>query len=400
MSDDTLGKFARERRLAAGLGLRQAARLMNVSATYLSRVENDTDPPSAMLQHKMSEIYETAIGEFASRARARAGDRSAAAAHGLAMESSAELRALYRMGTRLSPEKVQNVLRKMLLDEGYSEEEIERELASLRSELPRVSNSARDGLFAAEARPRFLTKGRIAHMARQMLLQNGLTQEAYVPPTPIELLVENEPGILYRIDNLKCDKHGNPLVLGLTGWDYHGNRQIVINSALADSNSKSDEHRFNFTLAHELFHAVEHLPRVPKEAVPPMARTQVLVDFGQVPPRSRAEKAVNRWTRNGAGPRGLTTDEDWREWQSNIFASAVLMPDWAVVAEFRNRVGPENVLVGPPSNQREVALKLAGQTFFELDFYENSLADLFGVSRQAMAIRLLQLGLVEEVAAK
>jgi len=64
-------------------------------------------------------------------------------------------------------------------------------------------------------------------------------------------------------------------VLGLTGWDEGGNRQIVINSVLADRQWESEEHRFNFTLGHELFHAIEHLPRVPREAVAPLARIQV-----------------------------------------------------------------------------------------------------------------------------
>jgi len=399
MSEPTFGQFARQCRQSANLGLRQASRSMGISAAYLSRVESNTDPPSPVLLHKMSQAYNTPIGELAAKARARdaSGYRSAAAAHGLTMESNAELRALYRMGTRLSPEKVQTLLRQMLSEEGFSDEDIERELARLRSELPRVSNNGRDGLFATEARPRRLSKARIAEMAARLLHRNGLCQENYDPPTPVELIVESESGIAYKIARLKCDKYGRPVVLGLTGWDDNGNRQIIVNSALADGRSECDERRFNFTLAHELFHAIEHLPRVPNSPAAPLARMQVFVDTHCSKPRSIAEKAVSRWAGDNAGPQSLKTDEDWREWQSNTFASALLMPDYAILGELRKRGRSQAASAGLPLNPREIALQLADERFYDSGFYEHSLADRFAVSRQAMAIRLLELGVVREV---
>ncbi len=175
----------------------------------------------------------------------------------------------------------------------------------------------------------------------------------------------------------------------------------MINSVLADSNRESDEHRFNFTLGHELFHAIEHLPRVPREAIAPLARMQVsdalYVECEAVKMRSTAERAVNSWANNSVGARGLVTDEDWREWQANTFSSALLMPHWAITAEFRRRLGAESVMVDRSANPREAALQIAGELVFESDNYEKSLAGLFAVSRQAMAIRLLELGLVKEV---
>jgi Zn-dependent peptidase ImmA (M78 family) len=221
-------------------------------------------------------------------------------------------------------------------------------------------------------------------------------KEQYLPPTPIELFVENEPDVSYRIDELRCDKSGAPLVLGLTGWDAQGRRQIVLNSKLADSDRTSDHSRFNFTLAHELFHALEHLPRVPKQTSTSLARTQVFVDWGVSHP-SVAERAVARWTRANQ-PRSFTTQEDWREWQANTFASALLMPEWAIRAEFRTRVGADATRASA-ADLREAALKIADQTGFETGDFDQSLAQLFAVSRQAMAIRLLQLRLVKEAAA-
>lgn len=235
-------------------------------------------------------------------------------------------------------------------------------------------------------------------MAEKILERNNLGEKSYAPPTPVELIVEKEPSVLYRIEELKCDKFRNPLVLGLTGWGEGGERQIVVNSVLADSHRASDSHRFNFTLAHELFHAVEHLPRIPRETVPPLARMQMFVDGEQIRRQSAAERAVKSWANNQQGPRGLSTNEDWREWQANTFAACLLMPSWAVVREFQERTASEEFEVSSSNNLREAALELADQRVFGTVIYDKSLADTFEVSRQAMAIRLIQLGLVQEVA--
>ena len=395
---NSFGSFAKASRLSAGLGLREVAREIGISAAYLSRVENDLDDPSGELMAHMSRLYKVPMEDLTSRS---AKPRASATAHGHAVQSNPELRALYRLGTQLEPADIEEVIRTVLRDKGATEREIEKQLARLKSELPRVAKSARDGLFAAEAKPRFLSKRRIASMAYDELHRSGLSIETYSPPTPIELIAESEPSIVYRIDKLKCDKNGNPLVLGLTGWDESGDRQIVINSVLADSNRESDEHRFNFTLGHELFHAIEHLPRVPKEASAPLARIQVcdavFVDTGTLRSRSAAEKAVRSWTATVAGPRRFTTDEDWREWQANVFSSALLMPEWAVRTEFHVRLSTDVMQSDQSENLREAALRVAGETTFSSGIYEKSLAQLFDVSRQSMAIRLLELGLVKEV---
>jgi Zn-dependent peptidase ImmA (M78 family) len=394
---DTFGSFIRAARIQAGLGLRQAAREIGISAAHLSRVENDLMAPSGKLMDNMARLYKVATEEFTRRGSK---PRASAAAHGHAIQASPELRALYRLGTTLEAADIEELIRNMLRERGVDESDIEKQLASLKSELPRVAKSVRDGLFAAEAKPRFLTKQKIANMAYEKLLASGFSEQSYQPPTPIELLVDNEADILYRIEKLKADKRGNPLVLGLTGWDEAGHRQIVINTLLADSARDSDGHRFNFTLAHELFHAVEHLPRVPRDAAAPLARIQisdaVFVDRDSSKPRSPAEKAVNSWAKNSAGPRDLVTDEDWREWQANAFASALLMPHWAVTAEFHARFGDEEIVVGVPRNPRDAALDFAGEKFTAGKFSRQSLAELFGVSRQSMAIRLLELGMVKE----
>jgi len=68
---------------------------------------------------------------------------------------------------------------------------------------------------------------------------------------------------------------------------------------------------------------------------------------------------------------------------------------WAVTAEFKRRFGAEAMLVGSRETPAS-ALLAAGERVFASDIYDQSLADLFAVSRQAMAIRLIELGLVKE----
>lgn len=390
----SFGAIAKAARLSAKRGLREVSREIGISAAYLSRVENDLDVPSGELIVHMARLYDVPLEKLTASA---VSPRASAAAHGQTLQESPELRALYRLGSELDSEAIEEFIRNVLREQNLTEAEIEQRLASLKSELPRVTGGTRDGLFAAEAKPRFLTKRRIAAIACEMLQKNGVSQHTYSPPTQVELLVEKEPGIVYRIEKLRCDKYENPLVLGLTGWDEHGDRQIVINSVLADGDRQSDQARFNFTLAHEFFHAVEHLPRAAKAGSPPLARSQVFIEGASAKSDSVAERAVSSWARRCGSSRQLTTDEDWREWQANTFASELLMPDWAVRTEFTERVGLDKLLLAKGTNLREGALAVAGERQFDLKFFEESLATLFAVSRQAMAIRLLQLGLVEEV---
>jgi transcriptional regulator with XRE-family HTH domain/Zn-dependent peptidase ImmA (M78 family) len=397
MTKKTFGAFARDARLNAELGLREAARRMAVSATYLSRVENDVDPASAELTVKMAKAYDREVEEFNAVA---ARPSVAAEVRGRAIQLSEELRALYRMGGTLSSDEVEEMIRFVLNKRGLSEEEIERELAQLRAELPRIRNNQGDGMFASDIRPRLLTKKSISAIAYRVLAEQGLDEQSYEPPTPVEMIVERQDGITYRISDLPASRSGEPIVLGLSKWNGLGERQIVINSALADSRKSTDTHRFSFTLGHELFHAIEHLPRsaFPKSAG--LMRHQfdeVLVErsFPAHSRKSTAQKAVDRWTRVSK-PRTLFTNEEWREWQANTFSASLLMPEWSVAAKFAERAGCGVLDVPCQANARKAAFDFAGGNLFRGTFYDKTLADIFAVSTQAMAIRLLDLGLVRE----
>jgi Zn-dependent peptidase ImmA (M78 family)/transcriptional regulator with XRE-family HTH domain len=396
----SFAEFAKRTRLEAHLGLREAARKMGISAAYLSRVENDVDPPSADLIIKMSREYACDLEELNAAARRPS---ISATTRGKSLQLSEELRALYRIGGALSAAEVEDMIRHVLKNRKMTDEEIEKELSNLRSELPRIRNSQREGLFAADIRPRVLSKRRVVSMAYDLLSQNGLDHDRYLPPTPVERLVEGVDGITYEIRDLPS-KDGEPIVLGLSRRDRGFQRQVVINSVLADSNRATDTYRFNFTLAHELFHAIEHLTIGPNATPTGMMRYSgseaAYVERRIAPLKpSRAERAVNIWAKADRSRARLFTNEDWREWQANTFAAALLMPEWALVDMFKFRLGDEYLLIPEGSTVREFALEVAGTREFRARIFEESLAERFAVSRQAMAIRMIDLGLIREVAA-
>ena len=394
------GKFVKAKRIALGLTLRKAAQELGVSAAYVSRVENGEEKPSGPLIAGMSRLYGVPVLELTKLADSS--EQSAASAHGESVRTRPELRALYRLGNEYDTETIDRLLRAFLNNEGITDEaEIERKLLELKAEFPRIAKGT-DNLLAAHAVPRFLTKRTVENLAYGFMQRHGLSPDSYAPPTEVEMLVEMEPGVEYRVDDLKCTKRGDPLVLGLSCWSADGNRQIVINSALADSRRATDVHRFNFTLGHELFHAIEHLPRTrPGRSLNRIAEVEgidEIVFLEVLRPvkiqRTPAERAVKAWVQSGRRRR-LLTDEDWREWQANTFAAALLMPEWAVKPEFEKRVGKPTVI--SDTDPKEEALRLADEILFTDVVYEQSLADKFAVSRQAMAIRLLDLGLIGEV---
>jgi transcriptional regulator with XRE-family HTH domain len=374
------------------LGLRDAARRMNVSPAYLSQVERDKEPPSLRLMASMSQLYEcptAKIQAVAEQSGIQQTERRTPA------RSVDELRALYRLGAMFTTEEVEGMVRHILQQRGMGEADIERELSKLRADLPRIRNGGRDGLFAADIRPRVLSKRIIAQMAYGLLQKNGLDRTSYKPPTPIERIVENEEGVSYVIDHLPSSE-GDPIVLGRSRWVGTA-REVTISADLAASEKEHDGHRFRFTLGHELFHAIEHLP-LAASSRGGLRRISTL-DVGFVDRArhrlSRAERAVDQWV-NTQKARKLVTHEDWREWQANTFASALLMPDWAVTEHFLKR---QRERVNTPEGEscREAALSIAGERFFSGRLFVSTLAQLFDVSRQAMAVRLLELGLVLEV---
>src|SRR5438552_2336055 len=330
MNRQEFGQFVREARIKAQLTLREAARRMEFSASYLSRVESGDETVSPNMIVAMAETYGMKVEELTSRAPMKA-----AGVYGQTMRNSADLRALYRLGAVLSPADIEEVLRMFLHDkQGLEGEALEDALRKLRAELPRL-RSGSEGLFAAEVKPRQLSKDRIAKIADAFLRKHGLTESTYVPPTPLEHLIDREPDIRLRFDELDTTPTSEPYVLGKTRWALDGKKEIIINSALDNPDTPNNEYRLLFTLGHELFHAIEHLPLMQGQ---PQAYFHTVNDRfrPESPHQTRAQRSLEHW-RTTSAPRPLVTAEDWREWQSQRFSASVLMPEWALRQELRER---------------------------------------------------------------
>src|SRR5260370_39242739 len=119
-SKGSFGSFAKAARLNVPLGLRQVAREIGISASYLSKVENDLDDPSGELMSHMARLYNVSMEELTRRA---ASPRASAAAHGHAVQASAELRALYRLAAQLEAGTGQEIIRRALRKKGAADRE-------------------------------------------------------------------------------------------------------------------------------------------------------------------------------------------------------------------------------------------------------------------------------------
>src|SRR5229473_1229889 len=99
------GEFVRKARLDRGLALREAARRMDYSASYLSRVESGDETVSPKLMAAMAKEYEVPIEKLTELV-----PQKRAGVHGHMLQGSAELRALYRLGSILDASEVEDVL--------------------------------------------------------------------------------------------------------------------------------------------------------------------------------------------------------------------------------------------------------------------------------------------------
>ncbi len=385
------GEYVRQARIDKGLALREAARRMDYSASYLSRVETGDETASPKLIAGMAKEYGVAIEKLIELA-----PQKRPGVHGHMLQGSPELRALYRLGSILDASEVEDALRTLLGKKlNLKGDELEKELRDLKNELPRL-NKGNEGLFAANVRPRVLSRKRISEIAETFLRKHGLTRETYRPPTPIERLVELESDIRLRVRELDRRKDGKPFVLGLSRWDPDGNKEIVLNSRLVDSEDETSEYRLLFTLGHELFHALDHLPLMNAGEKLRTECCRAVIGMSSINSQGKtsAQRAVESWQHSQSSPRKLFSPEDWREWQSQTFSAEVLMPHWAFKKEFTERTGVVGLKSSENMNPKELAFSVATDKIFGSHIFEKSLNQLFKVSAQAMAIRLLGLKLV------
>jgi len=103
-----------------------------------------------------------------------------------------------------------------------------------------------------------------------------------------------------------------------------------------------------------------------------------------------------RWYERPRTPKKLWSREDWREWQANTFASELLMPGESVMEAFEELIGVDRLVVENGTNVYQRADEAARAVSVDDLGIPISLVERFDVNPQAMAIRLVSLGLVVE----
>jgi Zn-dependent peptidase ImmA (M78 family) len=141
---------------------------------------------------------------------------------------------------------------------------------------------------------------------------------------------------------------------------------------LVDESLQRDQHMFNFTLAHELGHLALH-----RKLVFVRAENEGYVSMDTV-----KEMLFEKTT--------PSTEFEWLEWQANVYAAALLMPEEIV----------RKALV---IQQQEMGIRRMGKIFLDHQPKNNEdylkllsrLSSFFGVSIAAITDRLKKLDLIE-----
>lgn len=325
----------------------------------------------------MAKLYRVPVERFTAFAQSRVGDVIAAA-----VSERSELVQLYKLASGANRDTILQAIQQLI--QQLPEEDRRKWESQQTNEFTRLGRDRND-LFAARVKPRFWSRAAIRMKAEQILAEHGLTESTYAPPTPIEQIIEQTPDVrLHPSDSPQMrirHNDGSPIVLGVTKWNLDERAQwtrlIEVNETLYVSHRPTDRHRLNYTLAHELWHAIEHLPLVGNASAGGMLRTASFLETS------------DHWTKNVSKPRTLTTDEDWQEWQADAFAAEIMMPHWSIRVEFARRFGQPQLEAPAGTNPKQFALELV-----DLITDDDALNEVYEVSRKAMTFRLLELGLV------
>ena len=394
----SFGAYIRKVRIEkAELTLRDAAEKIGIAPPYLSRIEAGLErPPSSKVLLSMAKEYSITEDEILSHAQHRAAE-----VYANKMVDNRALKALFKATRNLDESDLIAIIRKVCQDHGLDEAKILDEINGHRrdrTQLPRLER-----LINADLVPRILSKVGISRMADQFLAKHGLRPGTYSAPTYIERLVDLESGIQMFVDEqLTGQADGEPRALGVAHWSHRqeGIREIHINHQLATRRS-TDTHRLRFTVGHELFHCLEHLPLMDDRARLADALHRTFTMELDIPVQANPHQVTHGkrsllecWIEKSNGPRRLTTNVDWREWQADYFSACVLMPDWSVREQFIERLGRQEIVVGTAAELRRAATQVATERIFEHKVFEKPLYELYDVSVMAMSIRLMDLKLV------
>ena len=232
----------------------------------------------------------------------------------------------------------------------------------------------------------FLSGGEIELAATRLLVE--FSGGRIRPPVPVENIVEKHLKLTLGFDDLHerlgIPRSGNePEVLGAL---WAESREVLVDESLDPDEYPEQEGRYRFTLAHEIGHYCLHKDFLTS----PAQQGADLFGFSKAPTviyrESQAKVRIER--------------------QADSFASCLLMPKPWVRIVWRELFSRSNALVfsawpgsdwtKPPLGWRESGLLAETAAADEYFFYRASkpMAAEFGVSVQAMRVRLEQLGLL------
>lgn len=189
----------------------------------------------------------------------------------------------------------------------------------------------------------------------------------YIIPTPlieISALLSRKYKVTFDFKASLGFSEAGERILGATNL-----KKWVI---LVDESLQKDQHKFNFTLAHELGHLSLH------RKVTFINEESDFKNTGDTVQEVFNEKS------------SLSTEQDWLEWQANAYATSLVMPEIV----FRNAV---------KLKQQEMGIGRRGKIFVDEQlcnkkaYYEiiSRLSQFFQVSLTAIEYRLKKLDLVE-----
>jgi Zn-dependent peptidase ImmA (M78 family) len=191
----------------------------------------------------------------------------------------------------------------------------------------------------------------------------------YVRPTPlldIAQFLSQKHDIIFNFETTLGFSENGQRILGA----FNPRKRIV----LIDSSLKEDEHKFNFTLAHEMGHLALH--------------RNVTIKYGDINEKEEISETIDEFI---FGNKKLRTEVEWLEWQANSYASFLLMP---------KEVFHATVIM----KQRELGISRVGKIYVDeqacnkVDFFNliTLLSAFFKVSRSAVEYRLSKLNLIDD----
>jgi Zn-dependent peptidase ImmA (M78 family) len=210
----------------------------------------------------------------------------------------------------------------------------------------------------------WLPKQEIALRAQKVLsAHEGLTGKPIEPPIPVEDIIERTLILRLSYEDLQ-EGYG---LKGVIGALYVDLRRICVDLTLVD---EAKEGRLSFTCGHEAGHWVLHRHLI-KEATRP----------------GRPQNIICR----------LASAKEPVEWQADYFAACLLMPEDSVRNAFRRAVGEECLVLENAKSAlggTRRCVDACAENWHYISEYVCEAGGFSNVSKQAMMIRLLDLGLV------